>query len=108
VSFTIVKERNPEGNATEAPVHRLATILNMLGHDRVHLLKMDIEGSEYGVIDDLIDSAVKVDQLLVEFHHRFRGIGAARTAAAIHRLRGAGFKLFHISTTGEDYAFIRA
>jgi FkbM family methyltransferase len=61
-------ERDSSGAAVEVPVRRLATMMQMLGHARIDLLKMDIEGAEYEVIDDLLGSRVAVDQLLIEFH----------------------------------------
>src|SRR5271165_4909694 len=48
-------ERGARG-VTEAPVWRLGTIMRMLGHQHIDLLKMDIEGSEYGVVNDLAAS----------------------------------------------------
>lgn len=90
----------------EGEVHRLETILRMLGHTRIDLLKLDIEGAEYAVLEDLIRSGVDVGQLLVEFHHRRPEIGATRTEEAIRRLREVGLRLFHISDNGQNYAFI--
>jgi hypothetical protein len=42
-------------------------------------MKMDIEGAEYEVLDGLLSSPIKPTQLLVEFHHRFPGIGLEKT-----------------------------
>jgi FkbM family methyltransferase len=60
-------------------VRRLQTIFQSLGHKHVDVLKMDIEGSEYEVIDDLCDLHLRIDQVLVEFHHRFERDGAKIT-----------------------------
>lgn len=48
---------------------KLSTIINSL--DKVDLLKIDVEGAESVIIDDLIASNVlnKVNNLVVEFHH---------------------------------------
>ncbi|MGA9473239.1 MAG: FkbM family methyltransferase, partial [Terriglobales bacterium] len=43
-------DRDTPWPAIELPVLRLPTILAMLGHKKIDLLKMDIEGAEYGVI----------------------------------------------------------
>ena len=34
---------------------------------------MDIEGAEYDVIDDILNSNIRIHQILVELHHRFPG-----------------------------------
>jgi len=92
--------------ATALPVRRLATIMSDLGHSEIDLLKMDIEGFEYDVIDDLVDSGVRPTQLLVEFHHGMYGIEAECTLAATSRLRAAGYRLFSVSDNGREYGFL--
>jgi FkbM family methyltransferase len=59
----------------EVPVRRLGTIMAELGHERIDLLKLDIEGAEYDAIDDILADRIEVAQLLVEFHHRWPTVG---------------------------------
>jgi FkbM family methyltransferase len=94
---------------TDAPVHQLQTIMTMLGHERVDVLKMDIEGAELSVIDALTKSRPQIAQLLVEFHHRV-GVAAevGATRRAIEQLNGMGFKLFRNSHVGKEFSFLRA
>jgi FkbM family methyltransferase len=108
VSFTTIPGLASKGSAV-GPVYRLSTILGMLGHQRVDLLKMDIEGAEYGVIQQLVKTSIQVDQLLVEFHHRMMKESNAveLTVECLKTLAGAGFELFHISPAGLEYSFIR-
>ena len=68
---------------------------------------MDIEGAEYEVIDDIVHSPVPIYQVLIEFHHRFEGIGIGRTKEAITKLNGTGYKIFNVSATGEEISFIK-
>jgi FkbM family methyltransferase len=104
VSHTLL-QREPSRGAIEVPVQRLSTIMRTLGHTRIHLLKMDIEGAEYEVLNDLLDSGLEVEQLLVEFHHRWPEVGIARTQQAIHRLNADGYRIFSVSASGEEYGF---
>ncbi len=104
----------PGANCVQVKVYRLNTIMEMLGHQKIDILKMDIEGAEYAVIDDVISSDIEVQQLLLEFHHRwkefqqgFRNIGVPKTKRAITSLREKGFKIFDISLTGDEYSFFR-
>lgn len=106
VSHTLV-ERHTPWPAIEVPVRRLSSILRDLGHDRIDLLKMDIEGAEYAVLKDLLDSGIQVRQLLVEFHHRWREIAIEKTRQAIRNLNSAGYRIFDVSPTGEEYGFLR-
>lgn len=107
VSYSIFSPRGHASPAIEATVHRIPTIMKMLGHKRIDLLKMDIEGAEYTAIEDLISCRLRVDQLLVEFHHRWQELGIERTANTIRSLHRAGFKIFHVSPSGEEYSFLK-
>jgi FkbM family methyltransferase len=89
------------------PVKSLGTIMKTLGHERIDLLKMDVEGAEYEVIEGLVDSPVRPGQILVEFHHRFPGVGTGRTKRALRQLRSAGYKVFWVSETKEEVGLIR-
>ena len=60
-----------------------------LGHDHLDVLKMDIEGAEYAVLDDMLQSDILPDQLLVEFHHGKRKKGRFRL-----RKRASGLRIF--------------
>lgn len=108
VMYTMVADGAAQADAIEVPAFSLGSIASRLGHGRLDLLKMDIEGAEYDVLDTLEDLAVKPRQLLVEFHHRFAGIGPARTVEAVAALRRQGFGLFAISDTGRELSFLRA
>lgn len=98
------------GDATviEVPVRRVSTIMQSLGHPSLDLLKLDVEASEYEVLDAMLWDRVRPVQLLVEFHHRFPGVGAARTARMAAALRAAGYRIFHIAASGEEYGFLHA
>lgn len=96
-----------DGDLVKAPVWCLDTMMRQLGHGRVDLLKIDIEGGEYGIIGDIEKAAGRIGQLLVEFHHCYRSVPLSRTAEAVERLRGAGFRIFHISPRTYEVSFIR-
>jgi FkbM family methyltransferase len=107
VSHTVLKRHSP-WEAIEVPVCRLSTIMRDLGHASIDLLKMDIEGAEYEVIADLVDSGIDVRQLLVEFHHRWPEVGIAKTKSVIQSLNAAGYQIFNVSASGEEYGFLNA
>jgi FkbM family methyltransferase len=106
VSHSIFQTEFTTHAKIQLPVKRLETIMAELGHSKIDLLKMDIEGAEYGVIDDFIDSKVVCRQLLIEFHHRTIQNGIEKTRSAIRRLRENGFRLVKMAPNGEEYCFI--
>ena len=66
---------------------------------------MDIEGAEYDVIDNLKDQEVEINQILIEFHHMYKGISLEDTRSAIDKLNSLGFELFHISDRTYEFSF---
>jgi FkbM family methyltransferase len=107
VMYTIVDEKGATDDAVEVPAFTVATMMEKLGHESLALLKMDIEGAEYGLIENLLASAIHPDQILVEFHHRFSSLDTQQTLDAIDALKGAAYGLAHISVTGREFCFVK-
>jgi FkbM family methyltransferase len=99
-------EAGESSMSVEAPVNRLSTIMKQLGHDRIDVLKIDIEGGEYPALDDMLASGIMPRQLLVEFHHHFPGIGIAKTEAAVRALKIDGYRIFDMSKRGLEIGFV--
>ena len=106
ISHTILPRAATEARAIEVDVRRLSTVMRDLGHQAIDVLKMDIEGAEYDVLAEIVERRLPVRQILVEFHHRFPGIGADRTRHAVRDLNAAGYRIFFASDSGEEYSFI--
>ena len=88
----------------EFEVRRLPTLMKELGHARLDVLKMDIEGAEYDVIEDLLAQGLRPTQILVEFHHGMHGIPVAKTEAALTALAAAGYTIFDVQPSGHEFS----
>ena len=88
-------------------VYRLATIMRQLGHDRLGVLKLDVEGSEFEAIPDLIASGIEVDQLLVEIHYHFPSRSFAEGLQLVRQLKANGFVCVFASPRGLEFSFVR-
>ena len=107
VSHSIIYGQLEERQSVTVTVNRLETIMENLGHQYIDVLKMDIEGAEYPVIEDMITSKIEVKQLLVEFHHRMYPDEVHKTRKVLAMLREAGYKVFYTSPRGEEYGFVK-
>jgi FkbM family methyltransferase len=63
----------------------LATIMTRNGDSHIDLLKMDIEGFEFDIVNRFLDQNIPVRQLCVEFHRWFRPGETLRTIARLYR-----------------------
>ncbi|HSA33830.1 MAG TPA: FkbM family methyltransferase [bacterium] len=108
VSCSIVKKESTKEKTFQVPVKRLATVMRERRHKIIDVLKMDVEGAEYDIIEDILSSRIVVGQLLVEFHHRFFDAGMDKTEAAVRKLRSAGFDVAGISPSGMEYTFVNS
>lgn len=107
ISHTML-DRKLDSECIDVQVRELSTILKELGHNKIDILKMDIEGAEYSVIDNLIQNEIEISQILVEFHHRFDQIDISKSQLAIKNLQSSGYKLFDVSSSREEYSFIKS
>jgi FkbM family methyltransferase len=104
-SFSMVRKTGI-GDPIEAPVRRFASLVALVGAVP-ELVKLDIEGTEYAVLPDLLGSGFRPRQLLVEFHHRWQEVGPARTRQAIRLLNRRGYQVADVSAKGKEYTFVR-
>lgn len=95
------------GDTLEVLTTDLPSILSQVGRDKCDILKMDIEGAEYEVIDNLSKSCLlhKVNQLLVEYHHGVTQYTIQNTKDSVSQVISCGFELVH--TEGRNYIFHR-
>ncbi|MGD0798903.1 MAG: FkbM family methyltransferase [Acidobacteriaceae bacterium] len=70
----------------------LPAIMRQHGDHSIDLLKMDIEGFEYDIVDRLLDQGIPIRQICVEFHP---WLAPGRTWKTIARLYKAGYRIIH-------------
>jgi len=74
----------------------LVQLLETIGRPNISLLKIDVEGAEYGIINALeMDWILPIKQIIVEFHHNIVGTFSwSDTRQAIAKLESMGMKAF--------------
>jgi FkbM family methyltransferase len=79
----------------EAECVNLTDMMERLGHDRIDLLKIDIEGAEYEVIESFLDRDVQIRMLCVEFdegHNPLDKSYQRRIQACANLLKKGGYQ----------------
>lgn len=96
-------------NAISVPCLTLNSIQTKFDIPKIDILKMDIEGAEFAVIEQAAASGWlnEISQLLVEFHHFLPELTPIQTRNAISQLRTAGFEIAWIGRTNHEYLFVR-
>jgi FkbM family methyltransferase len=93
----------------ELPVDRIGNLMKSLHHEKVDLVKLEIEGAEYAVIDTILEDKLDVKMILVEFDEVYHKKGIAhlmRIRRTCAKLRKAGYVLTH-STNKLKRTFVR-
>jgi FkbM family methyltransferase len=110
VSGSVTPEEHLSQECIEVELVTIGQIFTMLGCGRIDVLKLDVEGTEYEVIDsqEFAQYASRIGQLCVEFHHRWRARGNGSTERAVRTLNGLGFSCaWYSRTTNEEFLFVR-
>ena len=110
VSASAVAQYTDDQSRTlEVPCLTLDSARTLAGLEHIDVLKMDIEGAEYAVIEQACANGwlKSISQILVEFHHFLPGLSAAQTRQAIDRLQAQGFRIRWIGRTNHEYLFTR-
>lgn len=85
----------------------LPELLKITGLQKVDLLKIDIEGAEYTLLNDKnIEALNSVEQLFVEFHHiSVKNYSKKDTLKIVKQIENAGFNSF--CNDGLNYLFYK-
>jgi len=90
----------------EVPCTDLATLMARNDHEHIDLLKLDIEGSEYEVLQSILKHSIPIRQICVEYHHGILpGIRRSHSIRSMLSLMARGYKL--VKQEGLNHTFIR-
>ncbi|MFO1477295.1 MAG: FkbM family methyltransferase [Verrucomicrobiota bacterium] len=90
----------------QVPSTDLASLMRKNGHEHIDLIKIDIEGSEYEVIEDILKKRIPIRQICVEYHHGIvPGIRRSQTIRSMLKLVRAGYKLLY--QEGANHTFLK-
>jgi FkbM family methyltransferase len=73
-------------------------------HSNIDLLKMDIEGAEYQVLEEVLQNNLTIKQILVEFHPSSY---ATQAKKVISKLRKQDYDIYAVSDSFRELSFIK-
>ena len=97
----------PSDDFFEVDVKKLSTIMTELGHSKIDLLKIDIEGVENEVLNQMLDEKIYPTYLSVDFDTGWYAQVCDRPKCmrTIRRLKKHGYRVLHSACS--DYSFVR-
>lgn len=104
-----VIQKTRKSKPLNIPMKRLRTIVDELGHESIDILKMDIEASEFKVIPDVADfirEGFQIKQMVIEFHHRDKGLTFNDTIDMLSVINELGYKIFN-NRGDQEFSFIK-
>jgi FkbM family methyltransferase len=87
----------------EAQCRSVSSIMKMLGHTRITILKLDIEGAQFEVLENVIADRIPIDVICAEFDQP-SPIGT--TLRMLSVLRRAGYGIVNID--GLNFTLVRS
>jgi hypothetical protein len=95
------------GGQLEVRTTSLAELLTAAGREECDVLKLDVEGAEYEVLEALCANREvrRARQVIAEFHHGWTEHPLEHTREITAKIEAAGFRLAH--TENRNYLFIR-
>lgn len=94
----------------EVPVRRLSSLMKDFGHQHIHLLKIDIEGSEYEVLQSILEDHLSIDVICVEYDETYRNNidknYISRIQGSISALEKAGYRVIAKEPDCNNFTFI--
>ena len=108
VSGSIVQNSNVNtSNSIKLEFRTISQVIEELGHNKIDLLKIDIEGEEYEVLKSILIENLDINQIVVEFHPNLIKNGKAKTKSMIKTLNKSGYKCFGVSSSYSEFSFIK-
>lgn len=90
----------------EVPVKSLDELMKHYKHQEIDMLKMDIEGSEFEVIEDLISKKIPVKYICLEYH-RLGNKPIEQVQASIDKLIDSNYICIYANKRTLVFSFLR-
>lgn len=94
-------------NTIQVEGRSLKSIMKELGHDRIDLLKMDIEGSEFSALSSAFADNLKIEQICLDYHEYMFRRGRSMLKHFIIQLHNSGYRVYYSEPNGRCVGLIK-
>jgi FkbM family methyltransferase len=109
VSGSLVQAAHNGRRSVQVRLVSLQDVFSLIDSQRIDLLKLDVEGTEYSLLADtqFAEQLAQVGILCIEFHHRWANFGRHATERAVRRLNEIGLSCVWVEgATNEEFTFV--
>lgn len=109
VSGSLTRSTHIGNEEIEVQLLDIDGIVEAIKKEKIDLLKIDIEGAEYEVLNSqsFRSNAHRVHILCIEFHHRWAEFGVDSTNVAVQILKELGFEcIWRAYESNEEFTFV--
>lgn len=91
----------------QVPMLSLDSIMKQTQVSIIDVLKMDVEGSEFKVLEDIFRKGKYPKQICVEFHERYFDKPKEKMKSAVDLLTQNHYSCIYVSPSDEEFTFFR-
>ncbi len=106
VSGSVHGFSNLNEDTIDVPMKSFETIVRELGHREIDVLKMDIEGMEFDVLEPIVESKVKIGQICFEVHDFMFPEKEEKLKDLLDMMKDHGWELAAVSPTMLELTFV--
>jgi FkbM family methyltransferase len=101
-------EQSGHSPAYDVEAITLEESLDLIGESKVDLIKIDIEGAEFDIIDRMDNkTAERINSLLIEYHDFYFPEGMAKVQKMENKLKSMGYKIYRCPIPAVKYVFAK-
>ncbi len=106
ISGSLLPLKGEDYDVIKVQMNTLNSIMKKLNHEKIDLLKMDIEGAEYDTIPQILECKIYPKHFIVEFHDRMLGTSSKNSKDLVELMKLHGYAIFASSISFEEISFI--
>lgn len=109
VSCSTIKNMYSSKENIVVEMRSFQSVLGIIQVKRIDILKLDIEGTEFAIIEDILNSDVEIKQICLEIHPLYFSNPYEETKKFLKKMFAANYKIAYITRNGlgDELTFVK-